>query len=345
VGAVIVCTLFANRMTRTELGLAIFSIALAAGWSFSLRSHFVYGWDITSEYRVAQGTYGAGIWHPYHPKDAYSAMLSLTTFPATLQALAGTSSLFLLKAVYPVLFALFPVGLFSLASRLVGRRYAFVAAALLVVQGFFFQQMSGLARQEIGLLVFVALIATVLDSAIPRRAQWPLAVTFGLALVLSHYSTTYLAIDMLAGYCVIQLIVFALRRTRPVVTGAAVVALIVTVAGAWLWYARVTQSSSNASNFVTNVEQRGFDFLPNAKPGQSPLEEYLKGNIASRVEPNQFERDMVRQDARLAPWLNPLPSAGDPRYALRDASVPSEAVRSPAVVHALDIEQTLVSQR
>jgi hypothetical protein len=45
------------------------------------------------------------------------------------------------------------------------------------------------------------------------------------------------------------------------------------------------------------------------------------------------------------PYVHPLPSASDPRYALRDTSVQADAVRAPAVVvHGLDLEQTLLSQ-
>jgi uncharacterized membrane protein len=344
VATIVICTICANRMSPTQLALAIFGVALAAGWSFSLRSHFLYGWDIASEYRVAKTTFAAGIWHSNHPKDAYGAMLSLTTFPALLQALVGASPLLIFKAIYPVLFALFPVGLFGLANRLVGRRYAFMAAAFLVVQGFFFQQMSGLARQEIGLLVFIGLVAAVLESGVPRRTQWPLVACFAIALVVSHYSTTYLAIDMFAGYCVFQFLVLVVRRRR-VGTGAVLVALVALAAGAYLWYFPVTDSNSNATSFVSDLNKNGFDFLPSAKPGQNPLQAYLTGNIPSRIEANEYERMVSNLYRSTVPYVRPLPSAGDPRYALHDATVPADAVRAPPVaVHGLDLEQTLLSQ-
>jgi uncharacterized membrane protein len=344
VATVVVCIVFARRMSASQLATAIFGVALAAGWSFSLRSHFVYGWDIASEYRIVNGTYVAGIWHSYHPKDAYAAMLSLTTFPATLTALAGMPSLFLLKVVYPVLFALFPVGLFKLANRVVGRRYAFMAAAFLVVQGFFFQQMSGLARQEVGLLVFIALFAALLEADLPRRTQWPLVVTFAFTLVVSHYSTTYLAIDMFVGYCVIALVLWALRRGRPAGGGAVAVALVATLVGATVWYMPVTQSGSNVGSFLHDINTRGFDFLPSAQPGQSPLQTYLTGNIPSRMDASKYQSMVRNHYDKATPWLRPYPSASQPRYTPRDTSVTGDEVRSPRVVHGLDLDQTVLSQ-
>jgi uncharacterized membrane protein len=344
VATVVASILFARRMSASQLAAAIFGVALAAGWSFSLRSHFVYGWDIASEYRIVNTTYAAGIWHAYHPKDAYAAMLSLTTFPATLTALAGMPTLFLLKVVYPALFALFPVGLFRLANRVVGPRYAFMAAAFLVVQGFFFQQMSGLARQEVGLLVFIALFAALLESDLPRRTQWPLVVALAFTLVVSHYSTTYLAIDMFVGYCVIVLVLWALRRGRPSGGGAVAVALVATVVGATAWYMPVTHSGGNVGSFVRDINTRGFDFLPSAKPGQSPLQTYLTGNIPSRMEASNYQSMVRRHYDQATPWLRPYPSASQPQYTPRDTSVTGDEVRSPKVVNGLDLEQTLLNQ-
>jgi len=344
VATVVFCIVFARRMSTSQLATAIFGVALAAGWSFSLRSHFVYGWDIASEYRILNTTYAAGIWHAYHPKDAYAAMLSLTTFPATLTALAGMPSLFLLKVVYPALFALFPVGLFKLANRVVGRRYAFMAAAFLVVQGFFFQQMSGLARQEVGLLVFIALFAALLESELPRRTQWPLVAVFAFTLVVSHYSTTYLAIDMFVGYCAIALVLWALRRGRPAGGGAVAVALVATVIGATVWYMPVTHSGSNVGSFIRDINTRGFDFLPSAQPGQDPLQTYLRGNIPSRMEASKYQSMVRKHYDQATPWLRPYPAASQSRYTPKDTSVTGDEVRSPKVVNGLDLEQTLLSQ-
>ena len=134
-------------------------------WSFSLRGDLVYGFDISSEYYSLNQTVTSGVWHVSHPNDAYGAMLSLTVLPAELHALSGMPALLIFKVVYPVIGALFPVAVFCLARRVLTGRWAFMAAALVVMQQTFFQQLPALARQEVAMMLFAALFAAVLDSA------------------------------------------------------------------------------------------------------------------------------------------------------------------------------------
>jgi len=202
---------FARRLSLGQLTLILYGAGLALAWGFSLRGHFVYGWDITAEYHVLTSTWANGVWHTAHPQDAYGAMLSLTVLPAAIHALTGVSSLVLLKAVYPALFALFPVAMFTLASRLLSRRYAFVAAAFVAVQNYFFQQLPAIARQEIGLLLFVVLVAAVFDTRLRGRSSAGWILLLGLGVAVSHYSTTYMALALFGVALILQLVVSLFR--------------------------------------------------------------------------------------------------------------------------------------
>ncbi len=71
-GAVLcVTTVCAGRLSRPQLALVLYGVALALMWSFSLRGPFVYGFDITKEYHVVAGTYSAGVWHASRAHDPY----------------------------------------------------------------------------------------------------------------------------------------------------------------------------------------------------------------------------------------------------------------------------------
>ena len=54
-----------------------------------------------------------------------------------------------------------------------------------------------LARQEIAMVLFAALLAAMLDARIQRPSQWALVALLGLAMAVSHYSTTYVAITLI----------------------------------------------------------------------------------------------------------------------------------------------------
>lgn len=341
--ALVASVALAPRMTRSQLGLVLYGVGLALAWSFSMRSGFVYGFDITAEYQVAHGTSLAGVWETAHPEDAYGAMLSLTVLPSTLQGLAGVSELVLLKAVYPALFALFPVVIFLMARRMLARRYAFVAGAFIVVQSYFFQQIPAIARQEIGLLAFAVLIAAVVDRRLPRAPRLLLVSLLGLLLAVSHYSTTYLAIAILAGAAVLQLLVSTFRPA-PRASAALLVALVATAAGAAIWYGPVTGSSSNLAEFRESVSARGLQPLPNRAPGQGIAEAYLQGNTTASIGAAEYQRLAQEDYAKNRSFVIPLESARAARYDLRDSRAPVDEVESARAVAWLDAAELGLQQ-
>jgi uncharacterized membrane protein len=329
--------LMAGRWSPAQLSLLLFGAGLALVWSFTLRGRFLYGFDIATEIQVVDFTFTEGIWRTAHPDDAYGAMLSLTVLPALLQGLTGISGLLLLKAFYPALLALFPVGVFAFARRVVPVRFAFVVAALLASQAYFFQHLPGIARQEVALLIYVALIAAVLDRRLQRPAHLTLVTLLACGVVVSHYATTYLAIATLAGAVVLQLL---LSFFRPIARTSAplVVALVATVAAAGLWYGAVTHSTANLEQFAQNVRDRGPDLLPNARPGQSLIQAYLQGNAPTRISAMEYESEARQEYRRTRPYVKPWVEAWASQYQLRDASVPADRER---VAPLVDLSQIL----
>ena len=61
-------------------------------------------------------------------------MLSVTVLPAELHFISGVPGLMLFKVVYPAISALFPVAVYGLARLILPRRWAFAAAAVIVMQ-------------------------------------------------------------------------------------------------------------------------------------------------------------------------------------------------------------------
>ena len=187
----------APRLDRSLLAVIVYAAGLAMMWSMSLRG-VLPGFDITSEYYKLHQTVLTGIWHPAHHNDAYGAMLSVTVMPAELHFLSGVPDLLVFKVVYPAIGALLPVAVFGLARRVLSHRWAFAAATFVVVQAF--ADLPRIARQEIALVLFAALVAAMLDARIQRRSQWALVALLGLAMAVSHYSTTYVAITLIGAH-------------------------------------------------------------------------------------------------------------------------------------------------
>ena len=310
--------LFAPWLDEPLLVVTIFAAALAMMWSFSLRGDSVYGYDIASEYYSLHQTVVAGIWHFPHPDNAYSAMLSVTVLPADLHALSGMSDLLVFKVLYPLIGAFFPVAVYCLARHVLASRWAFFAAALVIMQSTFFQEFPALARQEAATVLFAALITAVLDRKPPPRTRRAWVVLLSVGMVVFHYSTAYLAIALLAIAVMVQ---WAASWFRPVprVTGTVLLACAVSAAGAAVWYGSLTHSTANMFQFTTAAKGQGIDLLPN-KGGGSLVSRYLAGEENQQLAPAQYQNYIRTYYQANDKFVAPLTDASQPRYALEPAS-------------------------
>ena len=185
----------------------------------SLRSWYVVGHDIQQEYAVYLLTQGPEHWAMSAYPSAYNACLSLNILPVTLVDLTGLSGVLVFKVVVPLLFALVPLIVYAVSRTFVGRRTGLVATVLFASFPTFSNDMTFLVRQEIAFL-FLALAGLVaLHHDLDRHVRRALVVAFGVGVVLSHYSTTYvMLLGLLVGLAGL-LLEHATRRRRAVWQG------------------------------------------------------------------------------------------------------------------------------
>jgi uncharacterized membrane protein len=324
------------------LRVILYAGGLAAGWSYSLRGDGVYGFDIATEYQRLQQTVLTGIWHAPHPNDAYGAMLSVTVMPAELHALSGIPGLLVFKVVYPAIYAVFPVAIFDLARRVLSLRWAFVAATFTLGQ-YAFTEIVSVARQEIALVLFVALIAAMLDTRMPRRSQWALVAMLSVGMTLSHYSTTYVAITIIGLTIPLQWATSWFREI-PRITGAVATAFVAALAGAVIWYVPVTHSDSHLLQVAQTVEAQGFDLLPNRPPGGGFLAAYLQGNTKTTIKAARYQTLIASYYERHDPFIKALNDASLPQYALRNSAVPVPPVEWHLGYSAIGLSLLVIEQ-
>lgn len=318
----VAAALTADRLDVTRLSVLLFATSLAMMWAYSLRSDLVYGYDIAAEVYTVHTTIVDGIWHTGPHPDAYGAMVSLTILPAQLHAVTGLPDVLVLKVVYPAIFAMFPVGIFNIATRFLPYRWSFIAAVFVLVQGGTVQELPALARQEIAFLLFLALLGAILELGIPTFPRIALLCAFGIGVVVSHYSTAYFMFVMLAGALVVQVMLWLFRRTAPVRWTVAA-ALIVSATAAAVWYGPVTHSASNVSQLRAVVSSDGLQLLPHGK-GKGLISAYLAGGAGATISPDKYDQQ-VRAVYATRKYIHPFGDAGDARYALRNSATPERA--------------------
>jgi uncharacterized membrane protein len=338
----IVIAVMAGRTDEALLKVVIYAVGLAAVWSNSLRGDPLYGFDIATEYQKAHQTIMMAAWHPTHPDDAYGAMLSITVMPAELHALSGVSGLLVFKLIYPMVYAFFPVAIFSLARRILSCQWAFVAAAFTIGQ-YAFPEMAGFARQQIALTLFATLVVAVLQTELRRIFHYLLVALLAVAMAMSHYSTTYVAVTVLGLVLPMQWIVSWFRDV-PRISGVAVSAFLAATAGAVIWYAPVTQSDSHVLEVAQTVQAQGLDLLPNRPPGGNLIAAYLQGNTKTAIPASRYEALISHYYTVNKPYIKPYNDANSPRYTLRDSAVPKPPVRWHVAYSALNLGLLLCEQ-
>jgi len=210
-------------LLRDELGTGVMSVSLFfLGLSLlfmtSLRGWHTTGHDVQQEMFVFLLTQQKARWSIAAFRSPYNACLSITILPTVLAAWTRISNPYVYKVLFQLLFAVCPVMVYQLALRVASKTVALLAALYFVAFVTFYQDMPMLNRQEISFLFFAAALLVLFqdEDSIRRRRIW--FCVFGLGMVLSHYSTTYMAIaafvvTWLTGVILGRLAPRVLRRT------------------------------------------------------------------------------------------------------------------------------------
>ena len=207
--------------------LAVFVIAIALLYHGSLISPYVWGWDIQKELYSANAVLTNAQWN-VHALGATNAVLSVTLLAPLISIVSGVSVVWIFKTIYPLLFALVPVGLFVVFQKQTSDRIALLASFFITFLFTFFSEMPALARQEIAELFLVLLLILLVDkgvgSAAGKTRLYALCAVFAASVVVSHYAValifiTYLVVAWLVLFLVDNPAMRRLHRAAP--TGSA----------------------------------------------------------------------------------------------------------------------------
>ena len=194
IALVAVVVAFYEKSTNVY-AFAIFMIALALLFQTSLISNYIlpYGGDVPAEFYVFKTTQMHSLWNPVFQVASdqnfgrFNAMLSITILPTIYSNMLGMDPTWVFKIIYPMIFALVPLGLYVLWQRYIGKKSAFLAVFLFMAQATFFTEMTALNRQMIAELFFVLLLLVILNKKLKLETKFLTFAIFSFALIVSHY--------------------------------------------------------------------------------------------------------------------------------------------------------------
>jgi uncharacterized membrane protein len=193
----LITTIFYKRINKHFFPWSIYFFSLSLLLIISLRSWYIAGWDIQNEFAVFQLTKSLGTWNPANTIDAYNACLSITLLPTIFSKLTAFPDDYIYKILYQILFAITPVIIYQTFKRYAKQIVAYIAVIYIISQPLFIQPMTALMRQEIAFIFFALMFYVLYDLQLTARIRTILFLIFGFGMVVSHYSTTYVALLLL----------------------------------------------------------------------------------------------------------------------------------------------------
>ena len=193
VPVVIVCTRF---VPEKYYPYAVFSVAITLLYHTALISMHIWGWDIQYEYYLVNAVVQNGFWD-FTIFGNCNAMLSLMTLAPTYSVLLGTGLDWVFKIIYPFFFAFVPLGLYAVFQKQTNEKIAFLACFVFMSIYVFYNEMLGLARQEVAELFLALIILIMINRGLSQQQRSTLILIFSASLVVSHYGLSYIFLLML----------------------------------------------------------------------------------------------------------------------------------------------------
>lgn len=172
--------------------LAIITIAISLLLHTALISPYPFGWNVDYEYYHQELVLKNGFWDSSLP-HATNSLLSIVMLAPIYSLILNINIIWVLKAVYPVLFSFLPLALFAIYKEQLDTKRAFFSAFFFMTLSAFFS-MIAFRRQMIGELFFVLLLVLVFDRKLTSIQKSALGIAFILSLCASYYGVAYVGL-------------------------------------------------------------------------------------------------------------------------------------------------------
>lgn len=118
------------------------------------------------------------------------SMISVTILPTIFANITGMDASLLFKMLFPIVASFTAIGAYKLYKTQTDNKTAFLATFFLITISAF--KGIGPSKQEIASLLYVLIFLLIFKRNIPRSKKIALLTIFGSALVISHYSLSYI---------------------------------------------------------------------------------------------------------------------------------------------------------
>ena len=240
---VILVTLLNKKTPNQTYPIAILMISISLLLMLPLRSSHIDFADINIEYFFFQQTILNQHWDVSKFYHCYNACLSVGVLPAIYQTLLNINGEYVYKIPYNLIFSVTPLCLYVLFKRYIGELYAFLSSFLFMSQFRYINMMYMLPRVEIALFFFALAMMVFFDNEIDKLTKKTLFLILLFAVIVSHYSTTYIFFIVLFLSWLASEI---LRKRANVGKTTTLKMIVLFFALIFVWYSQVTEAPFTA---------------------------------------------------------------------------------------------------
>jgi uncharacterized membrane protein len=205
------------KLSPTVTPLSLYMMGLSMLLMNSMRGWFITGHDILLEYHVFTLTNDAHLWSMAFYQDPYNACLSLTILPTFIEQLIHVVPSYIFKFFTQFIGALPVVIIYYIVRKYVSEKVALLCGFLYVTFPTFMVDMAFLNRQGIAFVFFASMVYVLFDEE--HFSGWKRTgalFLFGIGIILSHYSTSYVTVAvLLSGYVVNRVLRFVMTTKKP----------------------------------------------------------------------------------------------------------------------------------
>ena len=178
------------------LTLVVFLLSFTLVLTLPLRCCHLFGTDVHTEFWWFQTTF-VGSYDTLRTADTpLSVCASISVLPSMLRGVAGLSPEPLMRFLYPCLFSLAPLALFTAWRSIFGASVGFLAAGYFMSQEVFLDATCN-PRTVTAVLFLAAFVLALFSDRLRCRSRYFLVFACGIGCLLSHYSTSYVWLAIL----------------------------------------------------------------------------------------------------------------------------------------------------
>ncbi len=256
---IILLTIFRKKLDKNIWPWALYWISLALIYTGSMRGWFISGSDQNTEHQISLLTNSNALWSANSTKYSYNFMLSVSLLPSIISSLSNMEISYILRIYFPLLFSIVGIIIFLLVNKLAKNSFiSYLSGLFFIAQPTFTSWDLLPARQEIA-FIFLALMFLVMFNQKLREVNSKIfLLTFGVSMILSHYSTAYIALLTLILFYLLNFFTNISKRKstiwddskyvkKIILTGSLIVLLLLF---GFLWYNQVTPVSEGLIDFT-----------------------------------------------------------------------------------------------